>query len=148
MASDEAEGIGSLERANPIRRTEDVMSKGMPLEEDILKLVVDQLGRRIVITLDFIANDLYLLVDFMLRILTVEDDICQKPHSLGKMLFGYGGIEHGILLVSKGVQLTAHTFQVIDHLQGTALFRTLKGHVFTEMSQSFFPGLLITGADS
>ena len=81
----------------------------MALKEDIFEFVVDEFRWRIVITLDFIADHLYLLVDLMLRILTVEDNIRQKPHRLGKMFFGYSGIEHGVLLVGKGIQLTAHT---------------------------------------
>ena len=52
------------------------MAQRMALEDQILKLVIDQLCRRIIITLDFLANHLHLLVNLMLRILTVEDDIC------------------------------------------------------------------------
>ena len=45
----------------------------------------------------------------MLRILAVEDDIGQKVYSLAKVFLSYGSLEHSVLLIGKGIQLTAHT---------------------------------------
>ena len=45
-------------------------------KENILKFVIDEIGRRVVITLDFIANYFLFLVNFMLWIATVEDAVC------------------------------------------------------------------------
>ena len=47
----EAQGIVCGIGAQLFGIAEDVVSKGMSFEEDILKLVVDQFGRRVVVTL-------------------------------------------------------------------------------------------------
>ena len=80
----------------------------------------------------------------MLWILTVEHNIRQQVHRLGEVVLRDGGIEHGVLLVSKGVQLPAHTLQGVDHLQGIAVLSAFEGHVLTEMRQSFLSRLLVT----
>ena len=137
MASDEAKGIGSLERAYTVYRAKDVMTKGMVWEYMIFKLVVDQLGRRVVVALYLVADHLHLLVYLMLGILAMEDNISQDVYGLGKMLFRHGGIEHGVLLVGKGIQLASHALQGIDDLQSPPPLCALEGHVLTEMCQSF-----------
>ena len=114
------------------------MSKGMSFEEDILELVVDQFGGRVVVTLDFITDHLHLLVDFRLWILTVENDVCQHINGLWEVLFRDGGIEAGVFLVGEGIQFTAQSLDGIDDLEGITPLSTLESHVFTEMSQSFF----------
>ena len=124
------------------------MPKGMALEELVLELVVDQLCWCVVVTLYLVADHLYLLVDLLLRILTVEDDIRQEVDGLGEVLLRYSRIKHSILLVGKGVQLATHTLQSIDHLQGTAMLRTFEGHVLTEMRKSLFARQFVARADS
>ena len=79
------------------------MAQRMALEDQILKLVIDQFGGGVVVTLDFIADDLHLLVYLMLGIQAVEDNVCQQIHRLHEMILRNGGIEHGILLVGKRV---------------------------------------------
>ena len=92
------------------------MAQRVVLEEDILKLIVDQFGGRVVITLYFIADDLYFLVYFMLWILAVEDDICQHIDGLGKVLLRDGCIENRIFLVGECIQVSANTLKGIDDL--------------------------------
>ena len=58
------------------------MSERVPGEEDILKLVVDEFCWGVVITLDFIADNLNLFLDLMLGILTVEDNVGKHIDSL------------------------------------------------------------------
>ena len=67
--------------AEPFGVTKDVMTKGMTFKEDVLEVIVDQLGRRVVITLDFIADYLYLLIDFLLGVDAMEHDIGQHIYS-------------------------------------------------------------------
>ena len=50
----------------------------MALEELVLKLIIDQFCGRVVITLDFIADDILLMFYLCGRVDTVEDDICQQ----------------------------------------------------------------------
>ena len=152
----EAQGIVCGISAQLFGIAKDVVPKGMSFEEDILKLVVDQFGGRVVVTLDFITDHLHLLVDFRLWILTVENDVCQHVHSLWKVFFRDGSIETGVLLVGEGVQFTTQSFDGIDDLKGITARCALEGHVFTEMSQSFFantravtyPSPFVSGARS
>ena len=110
MPLGKSQGIGRLKRAHPLCRAEDIMPKWMSLEDEILKLVVDELSRRVVITLYLIAYYLYLLVYLVLGILAVEDDIRQQMDSLDEMVFCNGSIEHGIFLIGEGIQFTTNLF--------------------------------------
>ena len=132
----ETESVVSGIAAELAGLAKDIMSKGMVLEDQVLKLIVDQLRGRVVVALDLIADYLHLLVDLVLGIQAVKHDVRQQIHRLGEMLLRHGGIEHGVLLIGKGIKLAPHALQVVDHLQGTAPRRTLEGHVLTEVRQS------------
>ena len=122
------------------------MAQRMVLEKDILELVVDQFCWRIVITLDFIADNLYFLVNLMLGILAVEDDISQYIDGLGEVLLRNGSIEDRILFIGKGIQVSTHPLKGIDNLQRVATGCSLEGHVFAEVGYSFLTRHLVTGA--
>ena len=148
MTTDETQGILCGVVADMVCLSENVMSEGMTFEEYILKLVVDEFRRRVVVALYLVADHLHLLVDLVLGISTVEDDIRQHIDSVHEVFFGDGCIEDGILLIRKGIQLATHAFEGIDDLQGMAALSTLEGHVLTEMGQSFFSRQFITRANS
>ena len=122
------------------------MAKRMILKKDVLKLVIDQLGRRVMITLNFITDHLYFLVDLVLRILTVEDNVGKHIDSLDEMLFGDCCVKDSVLLVRKGIQLSAHTLQGIDNLQRISTFGPLEGHVFAEVGETILREYLVTSA--
>ena len=115
----------------------------MTLKEDILEFVVDEFRWRIVITLDFIADDFHFLVDLLLWILAMEDDIRQYVHGLGEVLLRDGSIEGSVFLVGKCVEFTTQTLQSIDDLKGIAFFRSLEGHVLAEMGHALLTRTLI-----
>ena len=87
---DESEGIGGGVLSQLLRLAEDVMAEGVACKEDILELIIDQFGRRVVITLDLITDHLYFLVDLVLRILAMEYNVSQHVYSLEEVLLGYG----------------------------------------------------------
>ena len=122
------------------------MAEGMTFEEDILKLVVDQFGWRVVVTLDLIADDFHFLVDLLLWIQAVEHDVCQHIDGLSKMLLRDGGIEAGVFFVGEGVEFTAQSLDGIDNLEGIAPCGALEGHVLTEMGEPFFVWQLVARA--
>ena len=68
-------GIKTCERLHPFACTQNIMSKRMSLKEQILEFIVNEFGRRIVITLDFIANNIHLMFDFLFGISAVENNI-------------------------------------------------------------------------
>ena len=93
------------------------MSQGMALEDFVFKLIVDKFCRRIIITIDFIADNVYFVSDFVIRILTAENNIAKQVDSLGEMLFQDSCIEDGILFISKSIQITTNTFQTVEDLK-------------------------------
>ena len=109
-ASDETQEIIRLIGSQLLCLAEDVMTQRMVIEKDILEFVVDQLCGRVVITLDFIADDINLMFDFMMRVLAVEDDVRQQVDSPRKVLALDGSIKDGILLVGKGIQVATNAF--------------------------------------
>ena len=92
------------------------MTEGMSLKQHILEFVVDEFCGRIVITLDFIADDINLMPDFMLREFTAEDNVRQQVDSPQKVLALNGSIKDGILLVGKGIQVATNAFQTVQYL--------------------------------
>ena len=119
------------------------MPKGVTFEKNILEIVVDQFRRRIVVTLDLVADHLHLLIYLRLRISAVENNIRQHVHSLRQVLFQDSRIIDRVLLLRKGIQVAAHALQCVQYLQGTAARRSLEGDVLHEMRQSLLPRFLI-----
>ena len=49
-------------------------------KEKVLKFIIDKLGRRVIIALNFITNNFYFLIYLGLRIGTIKHDIRQKVY--------------------------------------------------------------------
>ena len=88
----------------------------MTLKEDVLEFIVNQLGGRVVIAFNLVADHLHLLVDLVLGIGAVEDDVRQQVDGLGEVFFGDGSVVDRVLLIGKRVQLTAYALEGIDDL--------------------------------
>ena len=153
ITTNKSQGIGSSIGTQLCCIAKDVMAQGMTFEEQVLELVIDQFGWRVVVTLDFIADHFYLLVDLMLRILAMEHDVSKHIDSMGEVLLGDGGIINGIFLDGEGIQFTSQPFDGIDDLDGITTGSAFKTHVFAEMGQSFLtscalicPKPFVTGA--
>ena len=84
------------------------------------------------------------MLDFVLRIYAVEDDVCQQIDGPREMLALDGGIEDGVFLVGKGVEVAADRFEAVEYLYGRALGRPLKGGMLTEVRQAFFTSSLLS----
>ena len=110
----------------------------MSLEEHVLKYVVDEFCRRVVIALYFVAYHLNLLVDFCLWIETVEDDVRQQVYGLCRMVFEYGGIIYGVFLVGEGIYVSSECFKAIDDVPCAPAFCTFECSVFAKMGHALF----------
>ena len=115
-------------------------------KENILKFVIDEFGRRVVITLDFIADYFHFLVNFMLWIDTVEDDIGQKVDCPRRMFFQNSRIIDRIFLVGERVEIATYAFKCIADMPRPAPFCALERHMFTEMCHTFLPWFLVACA--
>ena len=86
----------------------------MSMEDGILEIIVYQIGRRVVITLDFIANHLLFSCQFRLRIGAVKDDIRQDVDGSSYMFFQNSHMINRIFLVGKGIEVASHALQTVD----------------------------------
>ena len=122
------------------------MPQRRTLEEDILKLIIYQFGRRIIIALYLIADYLHLLVYLRLRINRVEDDVGKQIHGPCDVILQDGGVIHRSLLVGVGIQVAAHALQTVENVPGFSAFGALEGDVLAEVSQTLLARLLVAGA--
>ena len=81
------------------------MPQRMPSKEQVLKLIIYQFGRRVIITLYLVADDIYLMVYLMLWILAMENDIRQQVDGTHKMLTLNSCIEDRIFFIGKSIQI-------------------------------------------
>ena len=123
------------------------MTEGVPLEELILKLVVNEFGRRIVITLDFIADNIHFMHQFLGRIGAVENNIRQQIDSTRNMFLENSSIENGVFLIGESIEIATDPLKTIENLQGGTATGALEGDMLAEMSQSLIANLLVTGTD-
>ena len=114
----EFNGVSGLITADLLGGAKDVVSKRSPAEDYILELVIDKFCRRVVVRLYLVADNLYLLVDFRLRVCTVKDNVGQQIDRLRKIIFQYGGVIDGVGLCSIGVEVAAYTLQAVYHIKG------------------------------
>ena len=116
------QGIGSSVGTQLRGITKDVMAQGMTFEQQVLELVIDQFGRRVVVALDFIADHFYFFVDLMLRILAMKHDVGKHIDSLGEVFLGDSSIINGIFLVGEGIEFPSQPFDGIYDLDGKAAY--------------------------
>ena len=73
--SGELQGICCFVGAQLVGVAQYLMPQGMLLEHQVLEVVVDKFCGRVVVYFYFVANHLYFLVEFRLRISAVEHDV-------------------------------------------------------------------------
>ena len=125
---------------------EDIVAEGMSGKDGTLEIVVDEFGRRVVVAFNLVAYHLHLLVYLVLGICAEEDDVRQEIHGAREMLLQYGGVIHGVLLVCKGVELSAHAFEAVENLHCRTVLCSLERHVLAEMGDALFPIPLVARA--
>ncbi len=142
----ETTGVERGELLHLLARTQDVMTQRMPTEDQVFELVVNQFGRRVIITLYFVADDVDFTFYLVLGIFTAKNNVAKQVDSPRKVFALDSRIEHRIFLVGKGIQVASHTLQTIQDLQGRAPMGSLKRGVFAKVGQSFFAWCLMTGS--
>ena len=142
----EPQCILRLESPNLLGSAQDIMPQRRTLEEDILELIVNQFGRRIVIALNLIADYLHLLIYLRLRINRMEDDVGKQVHGSCDVLLQDGGVIHRALLVGVGIQVASHTLQTVEYVPGLSALGALEGDVLAEVSQALLTRFLVAGA--
>jgi len=146
MLAREAQRVGRGVGAQPLLRAEDVVAEGVAAEDDVLKLVVNQLRGRVVVALYFVADDLNLLVYFRLRVRAVQHDVGQQVNGARQVLPEQRRVEHGVLLVGEGVQVAAHSLEAVEYLQRVAARRALERDMLAEVGQPLLARQLVARA--
>ena len=124
------------------------MAQLMTLEEQVVKVVVDEFGGRVVIRFYLIAYHFHLFVYLALRINAVKDDVCEHVNGAWQVLVQQRGIIHRVGFCGVGIQVSAHALQGVDNLQGVSALRTLEGYVLAEVCQPLFAGPFASRAGS
>ena len=122
------------------------MTKGMAFEENVLEIVVDKLGGRVLVALYLVAHHLALFLHLILRILAMEHDVLQHIEGTAQVALFDGAVVDGVLLVREGIELAAQPLDGVDDLRGGTPLRALEGQMLAEMSQSLLLRRLVTGA--
>ena len=131
-----SQGVGCGILAQTGRLAQNVAAQGLARKHHRLELVEDQFGGRILITVDFIAYYLYLLVYLRLRVDTVEHDVGEQVGGTGEVGLQHRGIVHGLLFGGKGVEVSAHPFEPVGYVACTAACRALEGEMFDEVGHA------------
>ena len=118
----------------------------MSAEEDVLKIIEDQLGGVVFIAVYLFEDDAPFLVDLMLREGAVEDDVGEQFECACKVLLQEGRVHHRLLLVGEGVKVAPDILHAVEYVPGAASRGTLEQHVLHEVGQPGLVGLLVTRA--
>ena len=140
-----AHGIGGLVLTKTSGFSQNITSQRLTVINQSLEFIEDNLGRRILVTVDFIADDLDLTVNFVLWIDTMKNDVRQQIYSTVEIGTEHSGIIYRLLLICESIQVTAHTFQTIGNMHGLTAFGTLEAHMLDEMRHSRVVQILVTG---
>ena len=132
--------------AEPVLRAEYVVAEGMRAEHHVLEAVVNQLGRRVVVALYFVAHHLDFLLHLGLRIRAVQHYVGKQIDGARHMLAQQRRVEHRVLLVGEGVEVAAHPFEAVQDLHGAAARRALERHVLAEVGQALLARQLVARA--
>ena len=124
------------------------MSQLRPLENEVFKRVVNQLGRRIFVGVDFIYNHLLFAFQFAVGKGRVKDNIGHQLHGLAEIAFEDGRVDRGVLFGGKGIQLATEILEPAVYLPRLTLLGAFEEGVFGEVCQAEFVGRLIARAGS
>ena len=125
------------------------MSEGMAAEDDVLEIVEDQFGGRVVVAFYLVADDGFLFVEFVLRVGAVEHDVGEQVDGPWQMLLEDGGIIDCALFVGKGIEFAADTLEGVQDVPCASACGPLEGDVLAEVRQSFLarPFVACAGSD-
>ena len=126
IAGSEPQSVLTLEGAEQVGLAEDVSSERMIGKEQFLEVVEYQFRRAVLVTLDFVDDDLHLLVNLVLRIGAVENDVREQLYGSWEVFDEESTIYHGFLLVRIGVQVAAHMFHAVYDVPRVAFLRPLE----------------------
>ena len=112
------------------------MSQFRSGEEHVFERVVDHVGRRVLVGVDFVVDDLLLFFQLPVGESRMEGDVGDQLYGLRKVASQGRGVDRRILLGGEGVEFAAEVFEPAVHLVSLAVLRALEQGVYGEVSQS------------
>lgn len=113
-------------------------------EEQFFKVIKDELGRAVLITLNFVDNHFHFLVYLMLGESTVENNICQQLYCTRKVFCQKSAVNHRFFFIGIGIEVSAHIFHTVQYMPGVSFLCTFKDKVFYKMRHSLLLFIFIT----
>ena len=118
----------------------------MVWEDKFFKVIEDQFGRSVFITLDFIDDYFHFLVYFCLGVGTVKHDVSQQFYRSREMFHQESAVHHCFFLVGIGVQVAPYMFHTVQNVPGMTLLRSFEDEMFHEVCHPLFAFGFIAGA--
>ena len=118
----------------------------MSFEDHLFKQIVDFIGWRVQIGVDFIQDDFLLLGQLVFGEGGAECDVGKEVETALVVLFEEGGLKAGLFFGGEGVEITTHIIQAAQDVVGFAVLRAFEDGVLHEVSKAVFLWQLIACA--
>jgi len=106
---------------------------------ELLKVVVDQLGWRIIVGSNLLEHHLLFSHKLMLRKLGVAHHIRHELKGSPEVLRQKGRVYYGLFLRRVRIQLTAYILKPVGDLIGTTAVRPFEEHMLYQMREAMLP---------
>lgn len=117
----------------------------MAFKNEFFKFVIYQVGGRVLVAVDFFQDDIFLFFNLLLRKDGMEKHVAEEFKTAGEVLRKRGGVDTGLLLGGKGVELPSHPVDTVEDVEGSAMLGTLEYGMLYEMGHPFLFAHLIAG---
>jgi hypothetical protein len=146
MASHETKQIAALQRPDYFGLAHDCLSERMRIPYCGRKVVMYDVAGSVKDVLDFLADNILLLLEFPAVEQRLCRDVCENIKALFEVLIEDARIEAGILAGRKSVQGAAKGLQRLGDLLGAGDDAFLETHVLDEMRDTIL-GAFLTAAN-
>ena len=132
--------------ADVLLGAQDIMCQRMSAEEALFKFIEYQLGGAVAIEVDFLYDHVLLFLYLMFGKGGMEEYVGEKFKTAFQMLGECRGIDAGLFLGGKGIQLASHTVDTVADMVGAAVFGALKDRMLYEVGNALLSPLLVARA--
>ena len=117
---------------------QDVTSQRVAAKNQILEIVENQFGRRVVVAFYFVDDHFHFFVHLCLGIGAAQHDVGQQIHSTCEVFFQESRVVNGFLFARVGVQVPSYAFHAVQDMPGAAPMRPLESQVLAKVCQPVF----------
>jgi len=118
----------------------------MSAEDQILEVIENKFGRRVLVRLDFINDYLRFLFNLTLRKGGMKYNIRQQFKGPAEVLSKESRIDNRLFFIGVSIQVTTYILHTIENMPGFPLLCTFKNKMFHKVRHALFILKLITGS--